>query len=114
MVLLGVRRLTGACPAIHRLVPALPTRGCDRSGCSSCSGASRLCRTNRRGHGRLPGSCCAAAAVAGVIGFAHRPLGVELAHRRITLRSLRRATDTSVHAAGSNSGLDPSTEAAGS
>ncbi|MBB2903586.1 hypothetical protein FHR75_004429 [Kineococcus radiotolerans] len=96
MVLLGVCRLTGACPAIHGLVPAPPIRGCDGSGGSSCSGASWLRGTNGRGHRRSPGSCCAAVAVAGVVGFAHRPLGVELAHRRVTPRSLRRATDTSV------------------
>ena len=96
MALLGVTHLAGARPAVHGRVPAALTLGCG-GGRSGFGGSVRrgARRTGDRGHRCPPdGSCLAAAgaagAVTGVPGFTHRPLGIELAHRRLTTLRLRR------------------------
>ena len=101
VALLGVSRLSGAHPAVHGLVPAaLSALGCGGGG----FGGSRRLGTRRisgRGHpcsfdcGRLT-TGWSARSDTGVLGFTHRPLGVELAHRRITPVTLRRRIDPSL------------------
>ncbi len=100
VTLLGVSRVAGARPAVHGLVPAALTLGCS-------GGLGRLGTRRRSGrrHRCLPHSGClaaggAAGAVPGVLGFPHRPLGIKLAHRRLTAVSLRRLTDAAAQRAG--------------
>lgn len=107
VVLLGVTGLAGARSAVHGLVStAFDLRRCRRVR-SDLGGLSRLgaWRPSSRGgravaaRGRLAAGG-PAGPVSGVPGFTHRPLGINLAHRRITAVSLRRGTDTAPQGAG--------------
>jgi hypothetical protein len=73
-----------------------------RSGCRSrLAWRRRTCRGRRRSSSlgdRTAG--WSAGAVPGVPGFPHRPLGVHLAHRRLTPVRLRPTTDTATQRAG--------------
>ena len=103
---LGVPRVAGAGPAVHR--PVATSLGLRVGGSRGRSGrrtwpvGERSGSGSRSGLGRYAGlTCCrltpgrAAGAVPGVLGLAHGPLCIELAHRRLTSRTLRRGEVTS-------------------